>query len=207
MKLYLSSIGIPNPQSFKALFDKPKINLGLIANAWDTTPAEKSQPFIESTAHELMALGIEVWQIDLRQYVGKAEELKTALAGLDGIWVMGGNSFYLNHLTLQVGLGGILNELFPKGFVYGGESAGAVIAGTTLHGIEFLDNPKDAPATLWQGLCLIGVGLIPHWGNKKYETPLRKCLEEMKHHNTPIITLHDDQYLVMSGQDLQVLRG
>lgn len=208
MRLFLSSIGLPNPAAYKELFEgKQDPKVGIIPNAWDTTPIEKSQPFLDSIARELMAIGMKVQLVDLRDYINKGEELEVLLADLDGIWVMGGNSFYLNWITLQAGLGGILVELFNRGtFVYGGESAGAVIAGTTLHGIEYLDNPKDAPSVLWQGLGLVNCGIIPHWGKGKYGEQLKRCFDKMQHH-TKVVALTDNQYLLLNGKDLQILGG
>ena len=52
--------------------------------------------------------------------------------------------------------------------VYGGFSAGAVIAGPTLRGIDIMDNPNLVPdnydpAIIWDGLGLVPCSIVPHF--------------------------------------------
>ena len=52
--------------------------------------------------------------------------------------------------------------------VYGGFSAGAVVAGPTLRGIDIMDNPNlvpdnYGPVIIWDGLGLELCGMIPHF--------------------------------------------
>ena len=52
--------------------------------------------------------------------------------------------------------------------VYGGFSAGAVVAAPTLRGIELMDDPDEvppgyAPEPSWDGLGLIDYSIVPHF--------------------------------------------
>lgn len=170
MKLYLSSIGIPNKTAFQNLFTKPHPNIGLIANAWDVAPKHVRQPFIERTTAQLQQTGAVVAPVDLLK--------NPDFAGFDGVWFMGGNTFYLNWAVHQAKIPAILKEVSDD-FIFGGESAGAVIAGTTLHGIEFLDDPKEAPQVIWEGLGLVDYGIIPHWDTPDDQVALQKAYAEM----------------------------
>ena len=76
---------------------------------------------------------------------------------------MGGNTFYLNHKIHKTGFDELIKAALANGLVYGGTSAGAVVAEPTLHGVEFIDNPKDAPQVIWEGLGLVDFGIVPHW--------------------------------------------
>jgi peptidase E len=51
--------------------------------------------------------------------------------------------------------------------VYGDDSAGACLAGPSLHDIELADNPEDAPEAIFTGLALVKFAIVPRWGNKK----------------------------------------
>lgn len=203
MKLYLSSLGIPDGEAYVKLFGRSGLfgkkmprRVAIIATAWNVAPAKKSQPFIEHTAAALAQLGFETEQVDLAAFGGKKEDLAAKLAGFSGVWVTGGNCFYLNYWMHESGFDQLLPELFKKGFVYGGESAGSVLAGKTLHGVEVLDNPAEAPQTLWNGLCLVDYGILPHWGKPKYADRYQMAHQEMQLF-TPVKTLSDTDFVII----------
>lgn len=204
MKLYLASVHIPDEAAFASLFAPGKTHrLALVANAWDVASGAKSEPFITGTEgqiQQLKSLGMQIARLDLRQYIGKTAELAQELAKYSGVWVTGGNSFYLNMLFKQTGFKEAIAPLLAKGFVYGGESAGAVVAGTTLHGIEQLDDPNEAPGieVVWEGLGLVPYGLIPHWGEQAYATYLEACKAEMEHF-TITKTLTNQEHLIINS--------
>jgi dipeptidase E len=194
MKLYLSSLGIPDPKAYQRLFGKHKGRIAVIATAWNVAPAEKSRPFIEHVIAALTDMGFIPFMLDLRDYDGKTDALAEKFADCSGVWVTGGNTFYLSYHMHQSGFDTLLPHLLRQGFVYAGESAGAVIAGKTLHGIEVLDDPSLAPETIWEGLCLVDYGIIPHWGKPKYAGRSEQAYEEMRLFG-PVKTLTDDQYI------------
>src|SRR5262245_40859242 len=144
MKLYLSSIAIPTPDDLLALLPQvDSLSVAMIANAWDLDSATRTDPIIMSLERTFLSLGLRTTKLDLRRTTG--EELSSQLAQHQLVWFMSGNTFYLNALVHASGLHQILPGLMKSGLVYGGESAGAVIAGTTLRGVEHLDDPKPAP--------------------------------------------------------------
>ncbi len=62
------------------------------------------------------------------------------------IWVMGGNTYCLRYEAQRSGLEAVIRDLLENGMVYGGDSAGALLAGTSIAGIESADNPAFAEA-------------------------------------------------------------
>lgn len=97
-----------------------------------------------------------------------------------------------------------LQPLLEDGVVYGGESAGAVLAGPTLRGVQILDDPAEAVETVWEGLGLIESGIIPHWDNQKYSTSLATARKEMDQY-CPTITLNDADVLIIEGGQQKVV--
>ncbi len=181
-----------------SLFTSAQPNkIGIIANAWAPYSKEKSLPYIEGLANKLQTLGFETVMVDLQKYEDRTIDLKQLLESLQGIWVTGGNSFYLNWAIHQSGFDTIVHDLVKNGLVYGGESAGAAVAGQTLHGVENLDDPAATPSVIWEGLGLMDFGIVPHWNNEKYASRLKKCRDEMEKY-TKIATMEDDQYIVVS---------
>ncbi len=196
MKLYLSSVGIPDHAAYLGLFGKNQPRrVAIIPTAWNVAPAAKSAPFMQSILNAFAALNFTTTTVDLTNFESKPAELKAALSDVTAIWVMGGNTFYLNYWMRKSGFDTLLPDLLAKGVVYGGESAGAVVAGKTLHGIEVLDNPAEAPEAIWPGLNLVDYGIIPHWGEKKYAGRLEQAYEEMRLF-TPVKLLQDGQYIL-----------
>ncbi len=196
LKIYLSSISIPRPHIFRQLFTQTQPHIGLIANAWDVAPADGSES-IASARSALINNDFNVVPLNLRDFHA-AHDLKAAMQAVHGVWITGGNTFYLRWCMRESGLDHIIHNLMADGFVYGGESAGAVAAGTTLHGIQVLDDPKDAPETIWEGLGLLDFGIIPHWDQEADRTYLDTAHTEMSGH-TKVVTLTDTADLVLNA--------
>ncbi|HSX31666.1 MAG TPA: Type 1 glutamine amidotransferase-like domain-containing protein [Candidatus Saccharimonadales bacterium] len=198
MKLYLSSVGIPNPAAFRELFSPSQTHqIAFITNGWDNATTGKSTPFIESTRQTIISEGFACELLDLTAYKQRPNQLQEELQRFAGVWVTGGNAFYLNYLMNDCNFGEIVQELGKNNFVYGGESAGAVVAGSTLHGIEVLDSLREAPHALWNGLGLVPYGIIPHWGETKYELYLERVYREMEQF-AEVRTLANGDYIVAS---------
>jgi len=197
MKLYLSSIGIPDPQKFRALFGGSTPKIAVIANAWDVAPAD-GEPHIRSLVDVLHRMGFTHQVMDLKDFHTSPHDLKKALELFGGVWVMGGNTFYLRWCMQKAGFDEAIKPLLDAGLVYGGESAGAVVAGTSLRGIELLDNPHDAPQIIWQGLGLVDLGIIPHWDEQSDRTHLDAAFSQMSAY-TKVITLNNDADIVLSA--------
>jgi dipeptidase E len=204
MKLYLTSLPPTNYGELLALLPKDKpLSAAVVANAWDVYAPERRKPIINALLAAFRSHDIKPTLIDLKQLTGDA--LRTALAKHALIWIMGGNTFLINELVHSSGLALFIKPLLEQGVVYGGESAGAVIAGTSLHGIELLDNPSDASKTIWNGLNLIDFGLIPHWGDEKDTALLEQCRIEMSKY-TPVTTITNQQALVIDGAKIRTVQ-
>lgn len=196
MKLYLSSAGIPDTKAFLKLFKSGPHHVVIIPTAWNTSAQNKSAPFIEQTTRQFDELHFSHETLNLEDFDGDSEGLRQELQHADAVWVLGGNAFYLNYWMHQSGFDEILPSLLKKGLVYGGESAGAVVTGRTLHGIEILDNPDEAPEIIWAGLNLVDFGVIPHWDHQKYADRMEQVYGEMQLFG-PVKTLASDQIILV----------
>ena len=110
MKLLLTSEGLTTEaikNTFYELFDrKSTISLGFIPTAADLEP---TQDWVMEDIRELIDMGIQVQVIDLRT-IGK-KVLKNTLNKVDGIWVNGGNTFYLLNWMRKSGFSDIIREM------------------------------------------------------------------------------------------------
>lgn len=206
MKLYLSSYGVgKHPEKLLELLG-PNINCALIMNAQDLKePAHRSDSYKKSTA-ELTSLGLNVEELDLRNYFNGQGNLKADLLKYGLIWVRGGNAFVLRRAMRQSGFDKIISELVrSEQIVYGGFSAGTCVTAPTLRGIELVDDPQTVPESydseiIWEGLGLIDYSIAPHYRSGHYESAaVEKTVEYFKAHKIPHKTLHDGQAIVING--------
>lgn len=158
MKLFLSSEALQGnlASEFTKLIGKePKdIKVALIENAADTYVEEKKAWVYENRA-TLVDAGYDVELLDLREYKNEPEKLKEKLSGKDAVWLNGGNTFYLRWILRETGGDKVIPKLVKAGLVYGGGSAGILVAGATLKHIEAADDPDDAPQVIWDGMNII----------------------------------------------------
>jgi dipeptidase E len=172
MRLYLSSYRIGDRAgSLLALLGSGK-RAAIISNALDTISATARSIFREEVYDphvEMASLGLETEELDLRRYIDRPEALRSKLSSFDLVWVMGGNAFVLRRAMKQSGFDDVITDMLERDeIVYGGFSAGAVVAAPTLRGIELMDDATEVPAgydpeTVWDGLGLIDYSIVPHF--------------------------------------------
>jgi dipeptidase E len=194
MKLFLSSLRIPNPDEQKQLFGKKEdIAVVIVPNAWDPYSEGRRNSEVAETITEFEALGYITSVLDLVK--STEEQRKEALESNDFLWVTGGNTFYLNYHVKKTGFDVLIKDSLTRTLTYGGASAGAIIAGPTLHGAEYADDPNDAPEVIWDAMELVDFCVVPHWGMEKYASVLDKIQATQAQYVSQIITLTNDQAL------------
>jgi len=201
MKLYLSSIRIPTPDDLSNLLGKPlaSTSIALIPNAQDYY-SERARGFkVGDMVDYLKALGCTVDVVDLRECTN-AESVQQKLDGHDLIWAMGGNTYILRYEMQRSGFDKIIGELLEKGVVYGGDSAGALVAGLSLAGIESADDPRFAETMIEDGMSLVPFVVLPHVDNPEF-TEAVGVVEALHKDRKEIIKLKDSQAVVFDGDE------
>lgn len=208
MKLLLTSLAISAPQAAelaKLVGKEPKdIKLALIENAADTY-AEGSRAWVDQNRASIQSHDFDVEIIDIKRYKGKLSELKDKLAIKDIIWFGGGNTYYLRWLLKDTGIDKLLAELVEQGKVYGGGSAGAIIAGPTLKHFETADDPKDAPEVIYDGLNFTDSVVVPHMDKAKFTAIIHGINDKLKADGYKTAPLGDNQALVVNGDERKVI--
>ncbi len=204
MKFYLSSFKLGNKtEQLKEFFSSnPKV--AYIPNALDFSDADPARrsSHVASDINDLKALGLDVQELDLRNYFGRKDELQKVLSELGGIWISGGNVFVLRQAIKLSGLDEILLELTDTDFVYGGYSAAGCVLSPTLKGYDIVD-PIDTPypeckEVIWEGLGLIDSTFLPHFDSDHPESAdISREVAYCKQHNLPYTTLRDGEVLII----------
>jgi dipeptidase E len=172
MRLYLSSYRIGDRAgSLLALLGSGK-KAAIVSNALDNisdTARSIYRDEVYDPHTELTSLGFVTEELDLRRFFGQPDALARKLAEFDLVWVTGGNAFVLRRAMKQSGFDDVITGMLERDeIVYGGFSAGAVIAAPTLRGIELMDDPDEVPPgydseVVWDGLGLIDYSIVPHF--------------------------------------------
>jgi len=194
-----------NKEVLLGLFSKQEdLTVTIIPTAWDTYSPERKTAEVRAQIAAFEQWGFKASVIELTSISGTT--LKENLTGKDLVWVTGGNTFYLNYFMLKSGFSDVIRKFLDDGMVYGGESAGAVVAGSTFKGIDCVDDPNEAPGIVWEGLGLVSKGVLPHWGWEKYETEMKAAKESMSK-TTEVITIDNDRALVIEDGKERVVEN
>lgn len=207
MKLYLASKHLKHPEELKKLVNKPisSVKAFLIVNAFDNYPEDRRQKHITELNNSLSATKYDFKSLDLREFSTEKENLKELLSDAQLLWVSGGNVFYLRYLFEKSGLSVLLADLLVNGLVYAGDSAGAAVLGPDMHGLDLLDDPREAPELLYRGLGLTSFITLPHWGSERYAEKIENSKKELEKYNNEIITISDDQAIIVDGDERKVV--
>lgn len=205
MKLYLSSYHIPVPEELEKLVGKSFTNVraALIPNAKDYYSVRARAFKTRERVNMLTQLGMEVKIIDLRDFSTGAS-LKQALGGFDLVWVAGGNTFCLRYEMKRSGFDNIIGQLMESGLVYGGDSAGALVAGTSIEGVESVDEPEFAAEIITTGLGLVPYVVLPHIDNPAFS----ESVETVRRITAgSAIELTDRSVVIFSASDYRIVQS
>lgn len=179
--------------------------MALLPNAKDYYATRARNVKMQQLRDYYLGLGIgTVSLVDLNEY-HTANELHAVLEQCDVIWASGGNTFCLRYAMEQSGFGACIRKLLHNGVVYGGDSAGAIVAGASLRGAEASDEPAFCEQPIYEGLQLIDPVIIPHVDNPDFAEGNELMLRLNEQHET--IQLRDDEAYVVSGSKVEVVRG
>lgn len=212
--MYLSSFRMgAHPEQLVALLDDSSGRSAVIANAIDHQPAGIRREGVERELTALAELGIDAYELDLRDYFGAADRLAADLADHRLVWVRGGNIFMLRHALAHSGGDEVLrDQLHGDALVYAGYSAGPCVLGPSLRGLELVDETGPVAATyaepvIWAGLGVIDFAFVPHYesaGHPETED-VGRVAERYRREGVPHQTLRDGEALVVDGDNTTLL--
>lgn len=205
MKLYLSSYRIPTPNELSKLLGKPLAGttVALIPNAKDYYSQRARDHKISKVVDYMNDLGLELDIVDLRNF-NESSELKNALKDHDLLWAMGGNTYILRYEMRRSGFDDVIRELLDLDIVYGGDSAGALVAGLSIAGIESADEPEFAEEVIKDGLKLVPYTILPHVDNAEFADVL-PIVRSRHPDGKDLIELTDSQAIVFDGKTHRIV--
>ena len=201
MKLYLSSFGLGDASDRLREMASGR-RLGFIPNALDHVEEAARSSSNAQRLGELRELGVSADVIDLRDYFGRRNELRSALAEFGGVWVRGGNTFVLRQAMSLSGFDDLLAEVVDSDFLYAGYSAGACVLAPELRGLQQVDDPSASPYdgsfVIWEGLALLDYLVLPHYESDHPESAdIAKEVEFCRREAIPFRTLRDGEVIII----------
>lgn len=204
MKLYLSSIGIPTPEDLSRLLGKPlsETKVALIPNAKDYY-SERAWNYISNRRIGYMSeFGMNTDVVNLKEF-NMPSDLITKLSDYDLIWASGGNTFILRYEMHRSGFDEAIRQLLANGIVYGGDSAGALVAGMSINGIESADEPEFAEEIINNGIGLVPFSILPHVDNVEFDEVVPAF--NRLHQDEEIIELKDSQAVIFENSTHRII--
>jgi len=211
MRFYLSSHGIGNqPGKLASLFGK-ELRVAIILNARDDLSAADRENGLGEQVGKLRNIGIESEELDLRRFTNPMS-LQSELSQYRGVWVPGGNAFLLRRAMYDSGFDKIIGGLLESDdFVYAGYSAGIVILGNTMRGLELVDDATAVRRTygsniVWDGLKLIDHFIVPHFRSDHPESSaIEKMVDYFRKEEIPYETIRDGEAILINNTTRELL--
>jgi dipeptidase E len=210
MRLFLSSENLGDYQDeFLSLLEGVK--LAYIGNAKDYLSDKDRNEKVLEHQEQFENLGLSFTEIDLRDFF-EEKVPDNILEDFDGIWCAGGNTFLLRSAMYKSGFDNILVEAIQNdSVVYGGSSAGAVIAGPTLRGTDNGDNPDLVEQIYedevnWNGLNLIDYVVIPHCGSEWFGVEASKMEKFLSTEKIQFKKLSDGQVIIVNDNRVDFMQ-
>ncbi len=207
MRLYLSSYQFGNHPEKLAKLASGNKKATVIMNAVDFGDKERKSQNTQNQIQQLVGLGFEASELDLRNYFGKEEVLEKYLREIGLVWIHGGNAFILQRAFAQSGFRKIIKEMVVRDqIVYAGFSAAVCVITPTLHGAELVDDPTIVPEGYeekfsWDGLRLINYNVAVHYQSDHPESAdVDKEVAYFKKNGIPYRTLKDGEVIVVDGK-------
>lgn len=179
----------------------PNKKIAFISTAGETY---ENPYFVDDSRKQLQKLGIELIELDITNE--SSQKLRDKLKNVDGVFVAGGNTFFMLQQMQKKKFNIYLRDQVRSGLPYFGESAGAVLLCESIEPAKPLDDPQDAPdIDGYRGLGLINFFPLPHVDREKYHLLFKKFIDENKD-KLKIVQIRDDQaILTHDGNNYEIL--
>ena len=160
--------------------------------------------WITADKNKLVKLGFSVDEFSITGMTQNS--IEDRLKDKNGIFVCGGNTFYLLDQVIKTGFDQILQTKINEDILYIGSSAGSMIIGKRIDLVSTIDDRSKAPDLKSNGLGIIDIALLPHWGSSSFKQEYNKGFDSMYVKDVKIIPISDNQYLFVQGNKFQLIQ-
>jgi len=213
VRLYLSSFRLgPRPDLFASMAGSNK-RVALVLNAGDLWGSQAHAYRVIEQTEMFAETGMEVTDVDLREYVDRQAALERCLRTYGAVWVAGGNTFVLRRAMYDSGFDRIITTMLEDDAIaYGGYSAGICVLAASLAGLHLVDDPTEVEqafhrAAIWDGLGILPYTPVPHYQSGHVESEMvDEVLRYLKSVGVAHKTLRDGEAIVIDGRSETLLQ-
>lgn len=194
-KLFLAASIESTAPALAQYIDKPPQSTRLLFIPTAAEGEKGDKQWLEDDRNGLAQQGYQMIEFTITDKTER--EVREVAEGVDVVFVNGGNMFYLLKQARQCNLRAVVEELLARGGIYGGSSAGSIIAGPDTYPaykIESMEKVKDLDS--YEGMGLVDFTILPHWGSPLFrDLYLNRRLEHAYTTKNKLILLADKQYV------------
>ncbi|PIR62430.1 MAG: hypothetical protein COU65_03680 [Candidatus Pacebacteria bacterium CG10_big_fil_rev_8_21_14_0_10_42_12] len=164
---------------------------------------EGSLQWLKDDRQSLVDVGFPVTDFTL---TGKTPgEVRKMLDNTDFVFVSGGNVFYLLQEMNKSGFSKMIDKYVKRGVIYGGSSAGSIVAGPSIELAADIDDATKAPSLhSYDALGLTDIIIFPHWGGNNFKERYTKLMKNAYKMGNKLVLLTDDQYLLVENDKYSI---
>lgn len=175
------------------------LDLSTIQIAYVPNADPSKEPKERSSYKSLTSLNFKIIITDIEKMT--FDEIKNIFNECQAIFVAGGDPVYLVNKLRENEVDKLLIQEIEKGKFYLGSSAGSMIVGDKIKTSEYLSKKTEL------GLGLLNLSILPHWGRENdldYRDKKVQLIQECYNEKLSIVTLTDDQIIVVEGEKIEI---
>jgi dipeptidase E len=187
--------------------------VALILNAGDLWGDQAHAYRVMEQTEMFAETGMDVADVDLREYVDRQAALERCLRTYGSVWVAGGNTFVLRRAMYDSGFDRIITRMLEDDAIaYGGYSAGICVLAASLKGLHLVDDPAEVEQAfhreaIWDGLGVLPYTPVPHYQSAHMESEIvDRVVSYLKLKGMAYKTLRDDEAIVIDGNSEVLLQ-
>lgn len=182
---------------------------GPLKTVFITTPVEppgeqKDLSWYETHRAALRSAGFDFFDYTV---TGKnPTDLKNDLAGIDAIYVSGGNTRHLLYHSQLSGFDNFVRQFVKSGKPYIGTSAGSIITAPYLPKYFWGEDEETPYCKNFEAFNLVSFNFVPHWGSSWFkDLYLHGRMEKIYLEDNSFILCNDHEYVEVSGDKFRVV--
>lgn len=179
-----------------------ELNLAFIDTAAEVE--EGDHWWVREEKEKLIEVGFKVDEFSIKGMT--KEELEKRLENKQVIYFCGGNTFYLLDQVIKIGADEVVREKIEAGVIYIGSSAGSMIVGKRIDLVSTIDDRSKAPDLKSDGLGIVDIAILPHWGSEIFRNEYLKGFEAMYIEGVKIVPLTNQQYIWVDDDLVQTVQ-
>lgn len=176
-----------------------------------TTPVEgdSDQTDLTWVEEDRSALNKNHFQTFDYSITGKTlSQIQSHLAGIEALYISGGNEFYLKEKSNESGFEQFVQTFVKSGGLYIGTSCGSIIAGRDMSPTKQLSDLEVLSTAIdTKGFGLVDFTILPHWGSEDFRTRWlnESSFAEMYKSTAPLIALNNYEYVEVVDDQFRII--